>query len=64
MLAPIGVALAILGFAGQARLALASVEEVCGADPGWSIIAEASNDKAASTGFLCNYRVDRTKVTL
>jgi hypothetical protein len=45
--------------------ARADATELCDAgNEDWNVIVDASNDTASSTGFLCNYRVDRGKVLL
>jgi hypothetical protein len=62
---PIAAVFALMAWLGApAGLALASAEDLCGVEPNWSIIADASNDSASASGFLCNYRVDRSNVTL
>jgi predicted nucleic acid-binding Zn-ribbon protein len=64
----IGVAVAAVAalvvLSGRPVVALAAAEDLCAADSGWAVIADSSNATASATGFLCNYRVDRTTTTL
>jgi hypothetical protein len=55
---------ALVVLAGRPIVALAGAEDLCAAEPNWAVIVDSSNASASATGFLCNYRVDRTKATL